>query len=130
MRDAIANAEVGDDVYGEDPCVNRLQEAAARLLGKEDALFVPSGTMGNQISVAVWTRPGDVVLAGENAHALLYESGGAADVHRSVIAGFLQYFGQPERDLPMTRFAIDDIERQGGPSSAWHCCGHVRRGRH
>ena len=78
MRDAIASAEVGDDVYGEDPSVERLQKTAARLLGKEGALFVPSGTMGNQISVAVWTRPGDVVLAGENAHALLYESGGAA----------------------------------------------------
>ena len=78
MREAMARAEVGDDVYGEDPSVNRLQELAARLLGKEAALFVPSGTMGNQASLRAVTRPGDVVLAGEGAHVLVYESGAAA----------------------------------------------------
>jgi threonine aldolase len=78
MREAIACAEVGDDVYGEDPSVNRLQEVAARLVGKEAALFVPSGTMANQVAVGVHTRPGDVVLASQGAHLLLYESGGAA----------------------------------------------------
>jgi threonine aldolase len=76
MRDAIARAEVGDDVYGEDPTVNRLQEVAADLLGMEASLFVPSGTMGNQASLRALTRPGDIVLAGENAHVLLYEAGG------------------------------------------------------
>ena len=78
MREAIAKAEVGDDVYGEDPTVNRLQETAARRLGKEAALFVPSGSMGNQISLRVLGRPGDVVLAGANAHVLLYEAGAPA----------------------------------------------------
>jgi threonine aldolase len=78
MRDAMARAEVGDDVYGEDPTVNALQERAAALLGKQAALLVPSGTMGNQASLLALTRPGDVVLAGENAHVLLYESGAAA----------------------------------------------------
>jgi len=78
MRRAMAEAEVGDDVYFEDPTVNRLQERAAARLGKEAALFVPSGTMGNQACLRTLTRPGDVVLAGEGAHVLLYEQGGAA----------------------------------------------------
>jgi threonine aldolase len=78
MREAMAAAEVGDDVYGEDPSVNRLQEVSARRLGKEAALFVPSGTMGNQASIHPFVRPGDVLLAGEGAHLLLYESGAPA----------------------------------------------------
>jgi threonine aldolase len=78
MREAMAVAEVGDDVYFEDPTVNRLQAVAAELLGKQAALFVPSGTMANQAAIAVHTRPGDVVLAGENAHVLLYEGGAAS----------------------------------------------------
>lgn len=75
MRAAMAEAEVGDDVYGEDPSVNRLQEEAARLLGKEAALFVPSGTMANQAALASLGSAGDVVLAGRDAHILVYESG-------------------------------------------------------
>jgi threonine aldolase len=78
MRAAMASAEVGDDVYGEDPTVNELQEVAAELTGKEEALFVTSGTMGNQAAIAAATRPGDAVLVGENAHILLYESGAGA----------------------------------------------------
>jgi len=78
MREAMARAEVGDDVYGEDPSVCRLQETAARLLGKQAALLVPSGTMGNQVSIHACVRPGEVVLAGEGAHLLLYESGAPA----------------------------------------------------
>jgi threonine aldolase len=78
MREAIAKAEVGDDVYGEDPTVAALQQRAAALLGTEAALFVPSGSMGNQASLRTLTRPGDVVLAGENAHILRYEGGAPA----------------------------------------------------
>jgi threonine aldolase len=78
MREAIATAEVGDDVYGEDPTVNRLQEKAAQLLGFEAALFVPTGTMANQASLYAHTRPGDTLLAGHDAHILRYESGAAA----------------------------------------------------
>jgi threonine aldolase len=78
MRRAMASAEVGDDVHGEDPTVNRLQEVAAELTGKEAALFVASGTMGNQAAIAAATRPGDVVLVGEDAHILVYESGAGA----------------------------------------------------
>jgi threonine aldolase len=78
MRAAMAAAEVGDDVYGEDPTVNALQEAAAQRVGKEAALFVPSGTMANQAAIRVLTAHGDLVLASEGAHILRYESGAAA----------------------------------------------------
>jgi threonine aldolase len=75
MRQAMAAAEVGDDVYGEDPSVRRLEERAAELLGKEAALFVPSGTMANQIALLCHCQRGDEVLVGEGNHCMLYESG-------------------------------------------------------
>jgi threonine aldolase len=78
MREAMARAEVGDDVYGEDPTVNRLQERVAALLGKEAALFVPSGTMGNQVSLGVLTRPGDEIVCDAGAHCVSFESGALA----------------------------------------------------
>jgi threonine aldolase len=78
MRAAIAAAEVGDDVYGEDPTVRKLEERVAELFGKESALFVPSGTMGNQIGLLVHTRPGDEVIIGEGSHCAWYESGAGA----------------------------------------------------
>src|ERR1700756_816870 len=78
MRQAMAAAPVGDDQYGEDPSVNRLQERIAELLGKEAALFVPSGTMANQIGLKLLTRPGDDVVVGDEAHIVWHESGAAA----------------------------------------------------
>jgi threonine aldolase len=78
MREAMAAAEVGDDVYGEDPTVNALEARVAELFGKEAALFVPSGTMGNQIGLLLHTRPGDEVIIGEGSHCSFYESGAAA----------------------------------------------------
>jgi len=78
MRRAMADAPVGDDQYGEDPSVSRLQERIAELLGKEAALFVPSGTMANQIGLKLLTRPGDDVIVGEEAHIVWHESGAAA----------------------------------------------------
>ena len=68
MRAAMARAPVGDDQYGEDPTVNLLQERIAALLGKEAALFVPSGTMANQIGLKLLTRPGDEIVVGAEAH--------------------------------------------------------------
>src|ERR1041384_4905657 len=77
MRRAMAEAPVGDDQYGEDPSVNRLQHRIAALLGKEAALFVPSGTMSNQIALKLLTRPGDEVLVAD-AHMLWLEAGAGA----------------------------------------------------
>lgn len=78
MRAAMANASLGDDVFEEDPSVNLLQERIAKLLGKEDALFVPSGTMSNQIAIHAHTRPGDELLCEATAHIYIYEAGGPA----------------------------------------------------
>jgi threonine aldolase len=76
MRKAMAQAEVGDDVYGEDPTVNRLQQLAASMLKKEAALFVPSGTMGNLISILAHCQRGEEVILGNLAHTFLFEAGG------------------------------------------------------
>jgi threonine aldolase len=78
MRRAMADAEVGDDAYGEDPTVRRLESLAAGLLGKEAALYVPSGTMANQLALRLLARPGTEVLCGERAHVYRYEHAAAA----------------------------------------------------
>ena len=80
MRAAMAAAEVGDDVWGEDPTVHRLEEMVAELLRKSAAVYVPSGTMGNLTSIAAQTRPGDEVILDSEAHIVQYEVGGAAVV--------------------------------------------------
>jgi threonine aldolase len=82
MRRAMAGAEVGDDVYGDDPTVNRLEELGAETLGKEAAVFVPSGTFGNQLALFTWCARGTEVVLGEDCHILVHEAGAAA-----VIAG-------------------------------------------
>src|SRR5690348_423937 len=73
MRRAMAEAEVGDDVYGEDPTINRLEQRAAEIFQREAALFVPSGTMGNQIAIKVHTKPGQEIICEERAHIFNYE---------------------------------------------------------
>lgn len=78
MRAAMASAEVGDDQYGEDPAMNRLQERVAGLLGKERSLWLPSGTMANQVALRVLTRPGDDVIVSRESHAVWHETGGSA----------------------------------------------------
>src|SRR5688572_32550380 len=78
MREAMAAADVGDDVWREDPTALRLESRAAELLGKEAALFVPSGTMANQIALLLHCRPGDEVIVGRGSHTRLYESGAGA----------------------------------------------------
>ena len=80
MREAMARAEVGDDVYGEDPTARRLQERAAEILGKEAALFVPSGSMGNQIAVRLHTQPGQEVIVEERSHMFNMEMAAMAVV--------------------------------------------------
>ena len=78
MRRAMAEAEVGDDQYGEDPSVNRLQDEVAELLGAEASLFLPTGTMANQVALRTLTRPGDDVLVPTESHLVLHESGAGA----------------------------------------------------
>lgn len=78
MRDAMFHARIGDDVYGEDPTVNELEEKVAALLGKEAGLYTPSGTMANQIAIHLHTTPGTSVIAEEDSHVFLYEAGAAA----------------------------------------------------
>jgi threonine aldolase len=80
MRRAMAEAEVGDDVYGEDPAINALEERVAALMGHEAGLFVPSGTMGNQIGMRLVAEPGQEVLCDADAHVVTYEMGAAAAV--------------------------------------------------
>jgi len=84
MRKAMAEAEVGDDVYGEDPTVNRLEQKAAQMLGMEAALFVPSGTMGNAIAIRLLTKRGEEVLVERRSHVVRYELAGM-----SVLSGVM-----------------------------------------
>jgi threonine aldolase len=86
MREAMAAAEVGDDVYGDDPTVKRLEELAARTLGKEAALFVPSGTMGNQLCVMTHIRPGNEIIAAAASHIIQHEAGAAAKLSGAAYA--------------------------------------------
>ena len=78
MRQAIANAEVGDDVYGDDPTVNKLEKIAAEKVGKEAALFVPSGTFGNQLAILTHTKRGQEIIVGKDNHIVLHEVGASA----------------------------------------------------
>jgi threonine aldolase len=76
MLEAMAKAKVGDDVYGEDPTVNELQNLSAKILGKETGLFLPSGTMGNLIATLAHCQRGDEVIMGDLGHTFLFEAGG------------------------------------------------------
>jgi threonine aldolase len=78
MRETMARAPVGDDVYGDDPTVKELEAEVAGVLGVEDAVYVPSGTMSNQIALRTHTEPGDAVLRDQGAHIYMNEAGGMA----------------------------------------------------
>ena len=101
MREAMAEAEVGDDVYRDDPTVNRLEELAAEMLGKEAAIFVPSGTMGNLIALMVHCQRGDEVIVGNQSHIYLNEAGGM-----SALGGIQPC---PVQNRPDGTLALDDI---------------------
>lgn len=111
MREAMARAEVGDDVYGEDPTVNRLEALGAEMTGKEAAVFVPTGTMGNQVSIMAWTQRGDEIIVESNAHIFMFEAGGPA-----VLSGV------QIRTVPGFRGAMDpeDVEAAIRPQDL-HC---------
>ena len=102
MRRAMAEAQVGDDVFGEDPTINRLEEMAAERLGKEAALFVSSGTMGNLVSQLAHCGRGDEIILGSHAHTFFYEQGGSAAV------GSIHPRTVPNQ--PDGKLALEDIE--------------------
>ncbi len=102
MRDAMARAEVGDDVYGEDPTINRLQEMSAERMGKEAALFVPSGSMGNLAALLAHCQRGDEVILGELSHPYFYEGGSMAAL------GGIQ--PRPLRNQPDGTLLLSEIE--------------------
>lgn len=96
MRNAMAEAEVGDDVYGDDPTINELERLGAEILGKEASIFVPSGTFGNQLALFTWCKPGTEVILGEECHIIQHEAGAA-----SIIAGVqTRPIPAPEGTLP------------------------------
>lgn len=110
MRDAISRAEVGDDVFGDDPTVRALEAETARITGKEAALFVTSGTMSNQLAIALQTRPADEVIVGEGAHVYVFESGAGAALSGVQFAiagsgGFFDVAAMEERINPRAHWA-------------------------
>ena len=100
MRQAMTRARVGDSQRGEDPSVRALEEHAASLFGKEAALFVPSGTMGNLVSVASWTRPGDIVVASASSHIAGREGPGISQLAAVAVVGI---------ESPDGIFTADDV---------------------
>src|ERR1700692_278203 len=127
MRAAMASAEVGDDVWGEDPTVRRLEEEMARRLGKQAAVFVPSGTMGNLACVAAQTRPGDEVLADAQAHLVIYEVGGTAIVAGIQLRLLESVDGPPDAESVSAAVRAPDVHQ---PVSTLLCIEntHNRRG--
>jgi threonine aldolase len=106
MRRAMAEAEVGDDVYGEDPSVNQLETRAAEIFGKEAALFVPTGCMGNLIAIKIWTHHGDEVICEERSHVNLYEL-----ASMSAIAGCMPRIARAEDGGILTWKQIEAVIR-------------------
>ena len=109
MRAAMMEAEVGDDVYGEDPTVNRLEARVAELLGKEAALFTPSGCMANQLAVRAHCRPGDELLCESTAHVVLWEAGGAATLWGVTTRTLDGHFGRLSLDQLDGKLNPDDM---------------------
>lgn len=115
MRAAMAAAEVGDDVYDEDPTVNRLQEMAAKLLGKEAALLVPTGTMANIAAIKVHTHPGDEILLDTDAHSMYYEAGNPAALAQALTRQFRSRHGVPD---PLEIESLIHVETLHTPRTA------------
>jgi threonine aldolase len=120
MREAMANAVVGDDQYGEDPTVRELEELAASMLGKEDAVFVASGTMGNLVALLTHCGRGDEVILGDESHIFWYESGGAAALGGMPFA-LLPNGDKGEIDLNRVHNAIRQPNRPGYPRTGAIC---------
>jgi threonine aldolase len=133
MREAMAHAEVGDDVFGEDPTVRALEEFTARILGKEAALYMPSGTMSNQVAVRCHTQPGDEIFLDHETHIHYYEAGAPAAIsgvtarliqgHRGIFTGAdLEAAIRPANvHFPQPRLVIIENTHNRGGGSIWQC---------
>lgn len=113
MRQAMFECEVGDDVLREDPTINRLEETAARMLGKEAGLFVPSGTFGNQCAILTHVGSADEVIVSEGAHIIQHEAGGAALIARAFIRTVTPSNG--------SRLTLHDVESRVRTGDDYHC---------
>jgi threonine aldolase len=111
MLHAMMNAEVGDDVFGEDPTVNKLEEMAAQLFGMEAALYSPSGTMSNQIGIRCHTQIGDEVICASNAHVYIYEGGGIAANSGSQVKAVDGEFGRIHAEQVAAAINPDDVHK-------------------
>jgi threonine aldolase len=111
MLDAMFSAQVGDDVFGEDPSINQLEAMAARLFGMEAALYCPSGTMSNQIAIKCHTQPGDEVICERQAHIYIYEGGGIAFNSGSQVRALTGESGRITAEQVSTAINPDDVHR-------------------
>lgn len=127
MREAMANAVVGDDVYGDDPTVNELQDYAADLLGKEAALFVSSGTQGNVVAALTHCQRGDEMILGKQAHMFLFE-GGAPSVLGGISMNTLPVHPDGTLSLNDIRSAIRDVTNPHYPRTALVCLENTQGG--
>lgn len=129
MRKAMAEAEVGDDVYGDDPTLNRLEQIAAERIGKEAALFVPSGTFGNQLCLMTHANRGDEVIVGKNAHITLHEVGASAviagvqlrtlgDINGMLVPANVELAIRPDNDIHYPKTALICVENAHGLGTA------------
>lgn len=131
MRKAMAEAEVGDDVFGDDPTVNRLQERVAELLGKEAAIYVPSGSMANQTAIRAQTEQGDEIIAHADSHIYHYEAGGPAALSGCSLrllsgpggtfdAGAVRAAVRPpDSHFPQTRLVVIENTHNRGGGTCW-----------
>ncbi|MES1225406.1 MAG: aminotransferase class I/II-fold pyridoxal phosphate-dependent enzyme, partial [Bacteroidota bacterium] len=111
MLQAMMNAEVGDDVFVEDPSVNKLEEMAAEMFGMEAAIYSPSGTMSNQIGIRCHTQPGDEVICASNAHVYIYEGGGIASNSGSQVKAIEGNRGRITAEQVLAAINPDDVHK-------------------
>jgi len=111
MLQAMMSAPVGDDVFGEDPSINELEEMAAKLFDKEAAIYCPSGTMSNQIAIRCHTQPGDEVICPSNAHVYIYEVGGIAANSGSQVRAIEGNFGRINAEQVLAAINPDDVHK-------------------
>lgn len=113
MRRVISEAKVGDDVYDDDPTIHLLQEKAAKMLGKEAALFMPSGTMSNAVAIKTHTKPGDEILLDSEAHSMIYEVGMPATIAQVLTRQFRSNKGVPDIEEVEASIHMENLHSPG-----------------